>query len=104
MVTFENHQYLYKQIKTFMLTHHRIKTLTTLISTNVHDVTYQLHYFCLSMYVEGDNLNGFVCLSVDLYERNSIYSFSLILLKRCRCFVHGLKMCMLFTQYRQFLF
>ena len=34
-----------------------------------------------------------------LWEHNSSYSFILMLLKLCRCFAHGLKMCMWFGFY-----
>ena len=43
-----------------------------------------------------------VCLSVRQHlpwvscERNSSYSFLLIFLKLCRCFLHGVRMCMWF--------
>ena len=46
-----------------------------------------------------------VCLSVtncvESCERNSFYSFSRILLKLCRCFCQGLKICMRFGCYPQ---
>ena len=71
----------------------------------------QKGYFCRTCFSMGDlgvqvSVRLFVRPSVRLSvrqhlpwvscERNSSYSFLLIFLKLCRCFLHGVRMCMWF--------